>query len=109
MKNHRHPEAARRFTTKHHPPGSVYVGRSHRLGGGVITDSHPRHFGNPFIEGRDGERKEVVAQFEALIRSRPELIAKVATLRGRDLCCHCKPGTLCHGDVILKYANAGWF
>ena len=108
MKNHRQPLAPRRFLTRRNPPGCVYVGRSHRLGGGRITDDHPHHFGNPFVVGRDGTHKEVVAKFEVLIRSDPRLMAKVFRLRGYHLCCHCQPSQPCHADVILKYANAGW-
>ena len=33
--------------------------------------------------------------------------AWIAPLRGHDLCCFCKEGDPCHGDVLLKYANKG--
>ena len=28
-------------------------------------------------------------------------------LRGKNLACWCKPGDLCHADVLLEVANAG--
>jgi hypothetical protein len=31
----------------------------------------------------------------------------VAELRGKNLACWCKPGDLCHADVLLRIANDG--
>lgn len=33
------------------------------------------------------------------------IIANLHDLRGRDLCCWCKPGQPCHADVLLHLAN----
>lgn len=29
----------------------------------------------------------------------------IPTLRGKDLCCYCPPGSPCHADVLLELAN----
>lgn len=33
------------------------------------------------------------------------ILANLDQLRGRDLCCWCKPGTPCHADVLMEIAN----
>lgn len=80
---------------RHHgsiPPSAVYIGRG-------------TPFGNPFIVGVHGSRKEVCDQYEQLLLSSPDLIDRVKReLRGKDLVCSCAPRT-CHGDILLKIAN----
>lgn len=74
------------------PEGSVYVGR-------------PSQFGNPFIVGEDGSRKEVIRLYIQRLKERPELIRDIRReLRGKDLVCWCAP-LPCHADVLLKIAN----
>lgn len=72
------------------PKGAVYIGR-------------PGPWGNPFIIGKDGTRKEVVKKYRDSIT--PELALRaVAELRGKDLVCWCAPRE-CHGGVLLELAN----
>lgn len=33
------------------------------------------------------------------------ILSEIHHLRGRDLCCFCKPGTPCHADVLMEIAN----
>lgn len=33
-------------------------------------------------------------------------LGKVATLRGKNLACWCRPGAPCHADTLLQLANA---
>ena len=73
------------------PPGAVYIGR-------------PSIWGNPFAIGKDGSRDEVIAQYEAWLRSRPGLTGRLHRLRGKDLVCWCAPEP-CHGDVLIRLAN----
>lgn len=35
------------------------------------------------------------------------ILANLDQLRGHDLCCWCKQGQPCHGDVLLRLANGG--
>lgn len=76
---------------RHHknaPAGAVYIGRG-------------SPYGNPFVIGRDGDRDEVCDRFEREVL--PSL--DVSALRGKSLICYCKPAR-CHGDAILRRANA---
>lgn len=64
-------------------------------------------FGNPFIIGEDGTRKEVIEKYKVYFKAKlkdPEFKKQVLKLRGHTLGCHCKP-LLCHGDVITNYLN----
>ncbi len=70
------------------PKGAAYIGRGSR-------------WGNPFKIGEHGDRDEVCDRFEREIL--PTL--DVSELRGKDLVCFCAPHR-CHGDAILKKANA---
>lgn len=58
-------------------------------------------WGNPFKEGIDGTREQVIEKYEEYIRSKPELIADLPKLKDETLGCFCKPKG-CHGDVIIK-------
>jgi len=69
----------------------VYIGR-------------PSKWGNPFLVGRDGDRRECIKLYEEWIMQHPELIADLPELRGRILGCWCAPKE-CHGDVLLRLAN----
>lgn len=71
----------------------VYIGR-------------PSIFGNPFVIGRDGTRRQVIARYEEWFKARLKKYSKfrraVEKLRGKNLICWCAP-LECHGDVILRY------
>ena len=85
------------------PPDAVYIGRSNAKY--MISAGAPSRFANPFVIGRDGSRAEVIAKFEAKVRSSPELVADIKrTLRGKTLVCWCKP-LACHGDVLARIAD----
>jgi hypothetical protein len=73
------------------PENAVYVGRPSRLG-------------NPFQVGRDGTRLEVIRKYEDRLMRRPDLLALLPDLRGKDLICWCAPKP-CHADVLLRLAN----
>lgn len=78
----------------------VYIGRWNQR-----FDRSP--WANPFYIGTDGKPDEVLAKYEAHVRSKPELMARLPELAGKRLGCWCKePGALfqppCHGDVLLK-------
>lgn len=68
----------------------VYIGRGSR-------------WGNPFVIGKDGTRKDVVRKYwEHLVRqlhSGDVTLDDLRKLKGKTLGCFCKP-LACHGDVI---------
>lgn len=74
------------------PEGYVYVGR-------------PSKWGNPFIEGRDGTRSEIIRKYRDYITSDPTLMSEVKELRGHNLGCWCHPKP-CHADVLLELSNS---
>jgi hypothetical protein len=68
---------------------TVYIGR-------------PSIYGNPFIAGRDGTRKEVIRKFKQYATHNPRVLKAIAALPKRAILgCHCKPKA-CHGDVIVQ-------
>jgi len=73
----------------------VYIGR-------------PSPFGNPFIIGRDGDRKKVINLFSSYFYNRLDydidFKIKIKELRGKTLGCYCKP-LACHRDIIAEYLN----
>lgn len=71
----------------------------------AVNIMRPSKWGNPFVIGRDGTRTQVMAKFRDYVDRNPELRRQaLATLRGRDLVCCCKPKA-CHGDLWLEIAN----
>lgn len=66
----------------------VYIGR-------------PSMWGNPFVIGKDGTRRQVIEKYEQYIKSRPDLLSNLHALVGKNLGCYCSP-LPCHGDVLVK-------
>jgi|TARA_Y100000310_G_scaffold263231_2_gene273304 hypothetical protein len=62
-------------------------------------------WGNPFIIGRDGNRREVIAKYEEWIVERPQLIKLLSDLMEHEdvhrLACWCVP-LQCHGHVLKR-------
>lgn len=69
----------------------IYVGR-------------PSVWGNPFVIGVHGTREEVVAKYEAWVKTQPKLMATIPTLKGKMLSCWCHPQA-CHADVLARLAD----
>jgi len=59
--------------------------------------------------------EEAVARFRYFLERVPidgggrmfavEIMDNIHKLRGKNLACWCKPGAVCHADVLLKIAN----
>jgi hypothetical protein len=74
------------------PTDAVYVGR-------------PTKFGNHFVVGEDGTRREVIKKYRDYLKKRPVLLSAIKKeLKGKDLVCWCAP-LPCHADVLLEIAN----
>lgn len=72
-------------------PYDVYIGR-------------PSKWGNPYIIGRDGNRREVLKKYRSFLESSDALQADLHELRGKTLGCWCSPAP-CHGDILMELAN----
>jgi hypothetical protein len=80
------------------PPGAVYVGH------GMYGKLPWSKWANRFKPGRDGTRAEVIAKYRAYLLARPDLMAALPELHGKDLACWCVPQA-CHAEVLLELAN----
>jgi hypothetical protein len=88
-------------------PYDEYIGRGKR---GLGLKKSKWH--NPFIEGKDGTREEVIDMFERYLDGPVEncegkvfdgrrLMADLPEIAGKILGCHCAPKA-CHGHVLVK-------
>jgi hypothetical protein len=58
-------------------------------------------FGNPFVMPGDGDREEVCdAYADHYLTHKPTISAKLESLRGKVLVCHCYPER-CHGESLI--------
>jgi len=71
-----------------HEDYDVYIGRGSK-------------WGNPYVEGRDGTREEVIERYRRRMERRKDLIEDLDELRGMRLGCFCKP-LPCHGDILIE-------
>lgn len=93
-----------------------------RLPENAVTVARPTIWGNPFVVGTDGTRKECVGLYALLVgnkflclsckapidsqRATAAMVrARIAELAGRDLACWCSLDGPCHADVLLVMAN----
>ena len=74
------------------PAGAIYIGRGSK-------------WGNPFRIGADGNRATVIAKHARWLRDQHHLLRALDELGGKDLLCFCAPAA-CHGDLLLRLANA---
>lgn len=62
-------------------------------------------WGNPFELGKDGDRDEVIENYEEhYLPHKPSLLSGLGLLRGKALGCWCAPER-CHGDVLKARAE----
>lgn len=75
----------------------------------TVSVTRPGPFGNPFTpvkKHNEKIRKEAVEKYEVWLRNNGDFLKKVRQeLRGKNLMCFCRIGSVCHADVLLKYAN----
>jgi len=93
-----------------------------RLPDGAICVDRSTAWGNPFVVGRDGTVAECVGLYAKLLAgylcltakatleeqfaARSHVMAHIGELHGHDLACWCREDALCHGDVLLRLAEA---
>jgi len=93
---------------------TVYSGLPYDHYMGRPGKGQPGPFGNPFVVGRDGERRECVQLFYEWLQdvNNPKSVAyldlvKTTIKPGDVLACFCKSGD-CHAWVIADYVNNGY-
>lgn len=80
------------ISDENRPSDCVYIGRGSQ-------------FGNPFVRGVDGTRKEVIEKYIQYVEENQELKEQIIKLlKGKNLVCFCKPKP-CHGDYLIKICN----
>lgn len=90
-------------------PSRVQLSRKRgwRKPAGAVVVSRPSRWGNPYTIAEHG-REKAVALYRQRLAENPELVeAARRELAGRDLACWCRPGELCHADMLLEVANSG--
>lgn len=70
---------------------NVYIGRGSK-------------WGNPFVIGKDGTRKEVIDKFRAYAINKGLHKEAKRELKDKVLGCFCKPAS-CHGDLLAEWAD----
>lgn len=78
---------------RNNEPYDVYIGRGHGT-----------KWGNPFVLGKDGTRKEVIDKYREWISTQKDLLNDLKELKGEKLGCWCSP-KLCHGHVLAELAD----
>lgn len=66
-----------------------------------IYIGHGTIWGNPFIIGEDGTRKEVIDKYRTYALKNKEIQESLPILKDKVLGCWCKPKA-CHGDVLVE-------
>ncbi|ACK86301.1 MULTISPECIES: DUF4326 domain-containing protein [Methylobacteriaceae] len=72
---------------------------------GAISIDRGTIWGNPFVIGRDGDRRAVIAKYQRWLADQDHLLRRLDDLRGSDLLCWCAP-LACHGDLLKYLVNA---
>jgi hypothetical protein len=97
------PETTRVVNINSGASFTVYIGRFHRSS---RYGFWPRsRWANRFKIGEDAtDAADAVEQYRAWLKTQPQLMGAIPTLRGQVLGCWCAPGP-CHGDVLVELAD----
>lgn len=80
-------------------PDHVYIGRANPRSGLKASK-----WQNPFKEGKDGSREEIIEKYKKYFWETPALVNSIDELKEKVLFCWCKP-LPCHGDFLADVAN----
>jgi hypothetical protein len=76
-----------------------------RMPPNTVKVSRPGKWGNPYSVAEYG-RDLAVRNYRNRIEGMRQIGAlDLSELRGKNLACWCKPGALCHADVLIELAN----
>lgn len=89
-----------KIVNKHHGEAfDVYIGRGSKWGNPFS------HLENTKAQFKVASRDESVEKYREWIQTQPDLLADLHELKGKTLCCYCKPQA-CHGDILAELADA---
>ncbi|MGG0667907.1 DUF4326 domain-containing protein [Lederbergia citrisecunda] len=83
----------------HKLPYDIYIGRGSKWGNPFS------HMDNTLAQFKVDSREEAIEAYRKWIMQQPELLADLNELKGKTLCCFCKPKS-CHGDVLAELADS---
>ena len=72
----------------------------------TVSVARPGKWGNPFSVAEYGRELAIINYRRKLEGMAAIGALDLSELRGKNLACWCKPGELCHADVLLEMANA---
>lgn len=86
-----------------------------RMPENTVSVTRPGRFGNPFRVTQDRSQIICVGAFRTWLTVEgcdariPEkkkwILDNLSSLRGKNLACYCRVGTVCHADVLLELSN----
>ncbi len=82
----------------HNVPYNVYIGRGSKWGNPFS------HMENTQAQFKVKTREEAVEKYRGWILTQPHLLEDLHELKGKTLCCFCKPKA-CHGDILAELAD----
>lgn len=88
----------------------------------AVNVARPSMWGNPFVVGKDGNRKDCTDLFAVMLngylaltascdvrdlkKARDVILANIHKLTGNNLACWCRlDGKPCHADLLIRVAN----
>ncbi|OMD66894.1 DUF4326 domain-containing protein [Paenibacillus odorifer] len=82
----------------HKLPYDVYIGRGSKWGNPFS------HMDNTKAQFKVSTREEAIDKYREWIMTQPQLLNSLNELKGKTLCCYCKPKS-CHGDILAELAD----
>ena len=83
--------------------------KGYKLPANTVVVSRPSRWGNPFKVDADCPIEVAISKYQAWLKTDPKgiktLNAAKIELRRKNLACWCKPGSPCHGDLLLRLVN----
>lgn len=82
----------------HKVPYDIYIGRGSKWGNPFS------HLDSALAQFRVKTREEAIEKYGEWIMTQPKLLADLHELKGKTLCCYCKP-QICHGDILVELVS----
>lgn len=82
----------------HRIPYDIYIGRGSKWGNPFS------HMENTKAQFKVETREEAIEKYREWILTQDDLLNSLHELKGKVLCCYCKPKS-CHGDVLIELIN----